>query len=562
MLGRLIDGLRGARARRANARGRALWRDGRLNDAEAALRAALRLNPGHVPSLTNLGMVLVESRREDEGLAILRRAVEIDPRHAGAQNNLGVALVLGNNPAAAIEHFLQALEADPGLAQAHANLFGPLMDVCAWTQLERLTAQLVERAARSPAGDWVERVRPFEMLALPVPRELRREVGRYHAKQYARQAAGPLAIPKTGPRPQRLRIGYASADFRNHATTHLCGGLFGRHDRARFEIVAYSFSGDDGSEYRRRVERDCDRFVDVSGESFEQTARRIAADRIHVLVDLKGYCAGHRAQIFAWRPAPVQVNWLGYPESMHAPFIDYIVADEHVVPRGDEAWYAERVLRLPRSYQVNDTDQAVDARPARREEEELPPAGFVFCCFNHNWKIDAATFAGWMRILRGVPGSVLWLLRSNVPAKYALWKMAESHGIERARIVFAQPRPKPLHLARIALADLALDTYHYNGHTTTSDALWAGVPVLTVPGETFASRVSASLLSTAGIPELIVATRAQFEREAIALAREPGRLAALRRRLERARLRQSLYDTDAFTRALERAYDAMWAGEV
>lgn len=558
MLGRLIDGLRRGRARRANARGLSHWRDGRLADAESALRAAVRLRPQHVAALSNLGMVLIESRREDEGLELLRRAVKIDPRHAPSQNNLGVALVLGNNPAAAIEHFMQALDADPELAQAHANLFGPLMDVCAWPQLERLTAQLIERAAHAPAADWAERVRPFELLGLPVPRELRRAAGRYHGAKFARQAAGPLAARHAGPRPARLRVGYASADFRNHATTHLCGGLFGRHDRSRFEVIAYSFGADDASEYRRRVERDCDRFVDVSNESFEQAAQRIAADGIHILVDMKGYCAGHRAQIFAWRPAPVQVNWLGYPASMHAPFMDYIIADALVVPQGDEQWYDEEVVRLPGSYQVNDPDQPIDAREARREQEGLPASGFVLCCFNHSWKIDAATFAGWMRILSALPGSVLWLLRSNVPAKYALWKSADAHGIDRGRIVFAQPRPKPQHLARIALADLVVDTHHYNGHTTTSDALWAGVPVLTWPGETFASRVAASLLCAVGVPELIVSSRAEYEREAIALARDPARLSALRSCLDRARLRRSLYDTDAFTRALEDAYEQMW----
>lgn len=558
MLGRLIGGLRGARARRANARGTSYWREGRLAEAEKALRDALRLDSRHVTALSNLGMVLIETHREDEGLALLRRAVEIDPRHAAARNNLGVALVHGNNPAAAIEQFMQALEADPDLPEAHANLFGPLMEVCGWRQLERLTGKLVERAARVRVSDWAERVRPFELLGLPVPRELQRAAGRYYGGKFARQGGARLA-PAAGERPARLRVGYASADFRNHATTHLCGGLFARHDRSRFEVIAYSFGEDDGSEYRKRVARDCDRFVDVSRESYEQTARRIAADGIHVLVDMKGYCFGHRAPLFAWRPAPVQVSWLGYPASMHAPFMDYLVADAIVVPPGDEGWYDEQIIRLPRSYQVNDQDQPVDPRAPRREQEGLPPSGFVLCCFNHNWKIDAAMFASWMRILRGLPGSVLWLLRSNVPAKYALWKAADSHGIERSRIVFADLKPKPEHLARMALADLVVDTHYYNGHTTTSDALWAGVPVLTWPGETFASRVAASLLRTAGLPELIVATREDYEREAICLAHEPARLATFRSKLNRDRLRRSLYDTGGFVRAMEDAYEAMWA---
>jgi predicted O-linked N-acetylglucosamine transferase (SPINDLY family) len=560
MLGRLIGRLRGARARRANGRGTAFWREGRLAEAERALREALRLDARHVTALSNLGMILIEAHREEEGLALLRQAVEIDPRHAAAQNNLGAALVHGNNPAAAIEHFTQALKADPELPEAHANLFGPLMDVCAWGQLERLTAQLVERAGRAPAQQWAERVRPFELLGLPVPRGLQRAAGRYYGAKFARQGGPRLAPPLPRTRPQRVRVGYASADFCNHATTHLCGGLFSRHDRERFEIFAYSFGGDDGSEYRKRVARDCDHFVDLAPSSYEQSARRIAADGIHILVDMKGYCFGHRAPLFAWRPAPVQVNWLGYPASMYAPFIDYILADQVTVPPGDEGWYDETVVRLPASYQVNDSDQPVDARAPGREEEGLPPHGFVLCCFNHNWKIEAGIFASWLRILREVPGSVLWLLRSNVPAKYALWKAAEAPGIERSRIVFANLKPKPQHLARMALADLVLDTHLYNGHTTSSDALWAGVPVLTWPGETFASRVAASLLHAAGLPELIVASREDYEREAIRLARDPRALLALRSRLAREQLRCSLYDTAGFVRALEEAYDAMFAG--
>ena len=559
MLGRLIGRLRPRRAARADAPGTSLWREGRLAEAETALREAVAREPRDVGALSNLGMLLVEAGRHAEGVALLERAVEIDPRHAAAQNNLGAALVYGNNAAGAIEHFMRALQADPDLAEAHANLWGPLLEVCAWPQLERLSRQLVERAGRSPASDWAERVHPFELLALPVPREVQRAAGRYHGAKYARLGLARLAPPARGARPQRLRVGYVSADYHNHATMHLCGGLFARHDRRRFEVLAYSFGKDDRSEYRQRVVQDCDRFIDVSTLSHEAMARRIAADGVHVLVDMKGYSLGHRAAAFAWRPAPVQVNWLGYPASMHAPFMDFLVADATVVPPGDEDWYDERVIRLPGSYQVNDRDQPVDGPAPRREEEGLPASGFVLCCFNHTWKIDSGTFAAWMRILRAVPGSVLWLMRSNVPAKYALWKAAEAQGVARERIVFAQLKPKPQHLSRLALADLVVDTRYYNGHTTTSDALWAGVPVLTTPGETFASRVAASLLRTAGLPELVVATPEAYEREAIRLARAPAQLAALRSRLDRDRLRRSLYDTDAFARALEAAYDAMWA---
>jgi len=547
-------------ARRDNRRGIEHWKRGELAAAQQALRRATRRHPGYASALSNLGMVLIESRRQDEGLALLERAVEVEPRHAGALNNLGVAMILGNNPAAAVKYLQAAIEADPQLAEAHANLLGPMMEICAWPALERKLTELLALAQRAPPEVWAERVRPFDLMALPVPRELQRAAGRHHATKLVREAGGARAVAAPpSPGRGRLRIGYVSSDFRNHATTHLCVGLFGRHERSRFEVTAYSFGADDGSVYRRRIEAECEHFVDVSGLSLDETVRRIASDGIHVLVDMKGYCGGGRPEIFARRASPIQVSYLGYPNSMHAPFMDYIVADRVVIPEADADWYSEAVAWLPGAYQINDCEQAIDARLPSREEQGLPARGFVYCCFNNTYKIEAGIFASWMRILQAVPESVLWLYRSNVPAKYALWKAAERHGVERRRIVFAAAMPKPQHLARLRLADLVLDTHYYNAHTTTTDALWAGVPVLTWPGQMFASRVAASLLTAVGLPDLIAATREDYERRAVELARAPQALAALRARLAANRLATPLFDTGAHVRHLESAYETMWA---
>lgn len=505
-------------------------------------------------------MVLLEQRKFDEALSWLRKAVEIDPRHAGAHNNLGIALARGNLPGEAIRHFRAALAADPDLSDARVNLWMPLLEACDWATLESELADLVSLAPAVPEGDWVTRISPYVSLLLPLPREMQRQVARAYSARIERAVAGLPRPDRALERdPPRLRIGYVSGDFHNHATAHLTAGMFARHDRRRFEVYAYSIGHGDASEYRRRIVAGCDRFVEVGDEPFEATARRMAADGVHIAVDMKGYCGGGRPEIFALRPAPVQVSFLGYPGSMGAGFIDYLIADRRVAPESEAEWFSERLVWMPSSYQVNDREQPIAERVPTRAEAGVPEAGFVFCCFNRSFKIDAETFALWMRILAAVPGSVLWLFRSNLAAENALRTAALRHGVAHERLVFATKLPKPEHLARHRLADLVLDTHVVNAHTTASDALWAGVPVLTWPGETFAARVAASLLHTIGLSELVAPSASAYEETAIELARNPQRLRALRERLARKRLAAPLFDTDRYVRALERAYERMWA---
>jgi predicted O-linked N-acetylglucosamine transferase (SPINDLY family) len=538
----------------------AAWKRGDLSGAERAFRTAVESRPDSAGATSNLGMVLFEQDRFDEALGWLRKAVEINPRHAGAHNNLGIALARGNLPADAIRHFRAALAADPDLVDARVNLWKPLLEVCDWAAVERDLRELVSLARAIPEGDWTTRISPYVSLLLPLPREMQRQIARAYSARIA-LSVGALPRPALAVEryPRRLRVGYVSGDFYNHATAHLTAGLFGRHDRSRFEVYAYSIGHGDASDYRRRIVAGCDRFVEVGDEPFAATAQRIAADGVHLAIDMKGYCGGGRPEIFALRPAPVQVGFLGYPGSMGAGFIDYLIADRVVAPESDAEWFSERLVRMPASYQANDRDQPIAARIPSRAEAGLPESGFVFCCFNRNYKIDAQIFALWMRILAAVPGSVLWLFRSNLPAKNALREAAVRHGVAHERLVFATKVPKPEHLARHKLADLFLDTHCVNAHTTASDALWAGVPLLTWPGETFASRVAASLAHAIGLPELIATSPKEYEEMAIALARDPQRLRALRERLERNRLTAPLFDTDRYVQALERAYERMWA---
>jgi predicted O-linked N-acetylglucosamine transferase (SPINDLY family) len=352
-------------------------------------------------------------------------------------------------------------------------------------------------------------------------------------------------------------VAYLSADFHDHATAYLMAEFFERHDSTRFETIAISFGPDRQDGMRQRLRQAFGQFIDVRGHSDAEVAQLLRSLEVDIAVDLKGYTQDCRTGILARRCAPVQVNYLGFPGTMGAPYIDYIVGDATVTPPGCERFYTEHIVRLPHSYQVNDRQRAIAAQTPTRQQQGLPDEGFVFACFNNNYKITPEVFGIWMRLLAQVQGSVLWLLADNDAAPAHLRSEAAARGIDSRRLVFAPRAPLPEHLARHRLADLFLDTLPYNAHTTASDALWAGLPVLTCLGASFAGRVAASLLRAAGLPELVATSLADYEALAFALATTPGRLAALRARLERSRLECPLFDTAAFVRSMERAYEEM-----
>jgi predicted O-linked N-acetylglucosamine transferase (SPINDLY family) len=380
----------------------------------------------------------------------------------------------------------------------------------------------------------------------------------------ARAVAGaePLAAPPAaGTRrpPGPIRIGYLSSDYHEHPTAYLIAELLERHDRARFVVHGFSTGPDDRGPSRARVIAGCDRFVDLERVAHVDAARRIAADHIDILVDLNGLTQGARPRMLAHRPAPLQVNYLGYPGTMGADFIDYVIVDPVVVPADEQPWFDEQLVHLPHSYQVNDSKRPVAAVRPTRAAAGLPDTGFVFCCFNSSYKLRPEFLAIWLRLLAAVPDSVLWLLEFAPAASDRLRRAAAAGGIDPMRLVFAPSVRFPDHLARQPLADLCLDTLPYGGHTTASDALWSGVPLVTCRGATFPGRVGASLLTALGLPELIAEGLADYEALALALARDPERLGALRRRLAAARDTAPLFDCARFTRDLERAYDAMMA---
>ncbi len=355
----------------------------------------------------------------------------------------------------------------------------------------------------------------------------------------------------------RIRIGYFSSDFCNHATSHLMAGMFECHDRSKFETVAISWSPTDPTEMRRRLEASFDRLVEVGDMKDDEVADLIRRLEIDILVDLKGFTGGSRTRVLGRRPAPIQVSYLGYPGTLGAPFVDYIIADRTVIPDHHREFYSEKVVALPDTYQANDDKRAIADRIFTRGDVGLAPAGFVFCCFNNNYKITPDMFDRWMRILGRVEGSMLWLLEASAESAANLRKEAVARGVAAERLVFAQRASLPDHLARHRLADLFLDSTPYNAHTTASDALWAGLPVLTVLGETFASRVAASLLHAVGLPELIAESPEAYEQMAVDLSIHPSRLAALKTRLTANRQTAPLFDTKRFTGHIEAAYTAM-----
>lgn len=570
-----------------NERGIELASAGRHEEALDAFDSALALKPDYPEALVNRGNALEDLQRPRAALAsydlaiglrpdvagfhinrgnALRavgdvpgaiesysRAAVLDPASAGALYSLGEAQLESGRFEAAVDSFGRAMLVDPGLPNLYGMWLHARMMVCSWDGIEEHFTGLCERLGRS---DGVSP--PFPLVAMPVGAGLQRRAAETWVRE--RYAAPPLPEAFEPPSAnRRIRIGYFSADFHLHATAHLMARLFELHDRSRFEITAFSFGPVVRDEMRARLVRAIENFVDVSAMSDAEVAMEARRRGIDIAIDLKGYCKDSRTGIFAHRAAPVQAGYLGYPGTMGASFIDYLLADETLIPEALQHHYSEKIVYLPDCYQANDSKRPVAERIPSKEEAGLPSSGFVFCCFNNNFKIVPEVFDCWMRILGQVEGSVLWLLEDSPLAARNLRKEARARGVDPDRLAFARRMALPDHLARHALADLFLDTVPCNAHTTASDALWAGLPVLTCVGETFAGRVAASLLNAVGLPELVTQSLGEYERQAVALARSPVALGSFRERLEANRLVTPLFDTRRFTRNIESAYAAMHA---
>ena len=457
---------------------------------------------------------------------------------------------------AAAEHRLRAAELTQTLtSQIHA--VHAARKICDWPNAERLEQSVIEKLRSGPApSDYPQ---PFPILTMPTatPRDVL-AAGAQIASHHLSQPAQPHRPVAELAAEKKLRIGYLTPDLHNHPMAHLATELFELHDRARFEIILFDYAPPKGeSPYRRRALAAFDKVVDIRDLSHAEAAKAMADEGIVIAADIAGWTTGNRAQILARRPAPLTLQWMGFPGTMGAPWIDYAVVDRIVAPPGSEPEFAEKLIRLPFTYQCNDRKRRIGER-ITRAEAGLPEDAFVFCNFNQSFKLNRAFFELWMDLLRQRPNAVLWLLQENEWATATLRQHAQSLGVAGDRIIFAPRVSLDRHLARIGLADLALDCAPYGSHTTASDALWAGVPQLAFRGHTFASRVSASLLTAIGLPELITDTLEDHRNLALRLSEDRALLASYRARLAENRLTTPLFDSTGFTRYLEAGYEAIW----
>jgi len=586
-----------------------LLADHAIAEAIEALRAAIALDPGSARAHNNLGLAQLRSGDIAGAAASLEQAVAIDSAYALGHMNLGLARQERGQSGDARASFERALQLDPHLSQARihlSNLLGATDAAAAHRERERaleshainlmtvrrhdkaiaIWTQLIDGGAQIPylegtrfhcrlhSCDWsqyeatartlangvlaAERVDlPFSFFVHSHSAKAQLECARIFIAD-RHPAAPDRAVSALQPVSGRIKVAYLSFDFHEHATAYLIAGLFECHDRTRFEVTALSYGEDDRSSMRARLERSVERFIDVRHLTDCEVADFLRNQGVQIAIDLKGLTGGARTGIFARRAAPLQINFLGYPGTMGAGYIDYIVADPHVIPGRDQAHYAEKVIYLPQCYQPNDAQRSLPTKAAPRAELGLPGRGFVFCCFNNLYKITPDIFAAWMILLREVEGSLLWLLEGNPAAMRNLRSRAAADGIKAERIVFATHIALAEHLARYRHADLFLDTAPCNAHTTASDALWMGVPVLTVTGETFAGRVATSLLHAVGLSRLCTASISEYVAKALHLARTPSELASLKAHLERGRDSFPLFDTVAYCRQLEKAYQEVW----
>jgi predicted O-linked N-acetylglucosamine transferase (SPINDLY family) len=540
--------------------GSVLKNQGRVDEAAACFRNVLALDPAHLLANNNLGTIFQMQGNLDDALVCYRNALAGNPDHAIAQNNLAGLYQVRGERDNAVACYRRALELEPANHGARMNLVHQLQWQCEWSDLEANSGAL-RRAVRSGGTAPAILISPFSFLALPGATAQEQKLC---ASQWAQCSyrSGIVLREKLKfdfgrARGEPLHIGYLSADFHDHATARLMAELFELHDRNRVRVTAYSCGRDDGSEMRKRLERAFDRFVDIGSVSDEAAATRIYADEVDILVDLKGYTDRSRSSILALRPAPVQVNYLGYPGTMGAAFVDYLIADSFIIPATQRDCYAERVMWLPDCYQPNDRSRPRPAAP-ERASCGLPERGLVFCCFNQSYKITPDVFAIWCRLLDAVPGSVLWLLAGNPSAERNLKREGGRLGIEPARLVMARDLPPKDHLARLQCADLFLDTVPVNAHTTCSDALWMGLPLVTCTGDTFPSRVAGSLLMAMGVPELITTSLNDYAALALELAMNAEARAEIRRKLASNRDGAPLFDSRRFARNLEAVYAQMW----
>ena len=569
-----------------NNKGNIFFNRRRYDEALSDYEQAIKLKPDFAEAYYNKGNIFFNLRRYDEALSHYEQAIKLKPDFAEAYNNKGNSLKNLKRYDEALSHYEQAIKLKPDFAEAYNDkgnllielkryeevlfnydqalklkpdyeyLFGMLLFIknfiCDWSDFEANVKSLILKIKENKKCSPNFPVLIFSDSLLIQRKNCEIFINDKNPLNLS------LGLISKYQRRNKIRIGYYSADFHNHATSYLMAELFERHDKTKFELIAFSFGPYHKDEMRHRISNAFTQFIDVRFKSDKDIALMSREMGIDIAIDLKGFTENERTGIFSYRAAPIQVNYIGYPGTMAAEYIDYIIADQTIIPIESRKHYYEKVVYLPNSYQVNDRNRIIADRVFTREELGLPKKGFVFCCFNNNFKITPSTFDGWIRILKAVEGSVLWLIEDNIIARINLRKEAEKRGLNSIRLVFAKRMKLPEHLARHCAADLFIDTFPCTAHTTASDALWTGLPVLTCIGESFASRVAASLLNAIELYELIATTQEQYESIAIDLANNPEKLKAIKNKLESNKLTTALFDTPRFTKYIESAYMQMY----
>ena len=533
-------------------RGNALHHMKRLKEALASYDRAIALKPDLAQVYFNRGNVLLNMNRPEEALANYDKAIALKPDLTQAWSSRGTALnILKRHDQAAIS-YAKVLKLEPQHPFTKGDLLHQKMLSCDWNGIGNLIVEIESDVASGKMS-----AVPFGWQGVAKsPRSLQLCAEIYNEKRFPANLKHSIQ-PSFG-KNNKIRVGYSSGEFRDQAVAMLLVGVWEHHDNSQFEIFAFDNGWDDLSDTRRRINGSIHHVINIRDLSDSQAAAVISDNKIDILINLNGYFGEERNSVFAMRPAPIQVNYLGFPGTLGASYMDYIIADQQVIPATHKAFYKEKVVYLPDCYLATDRKKGIGTHIFSRAECGLPERGFVFCCFNNNYKILPDIFDIWMRVLKQIKGSVLWLLEDNATASANLRKEAMARGVNAERLIFAKRMPLPEHLARHQCADLFIDTLPYNAHTTASDALWTGLPVLTCQGETFVGRVATSMLSAMHLPELITTTLEDYERVTIELAMNPEKLARIKQKLDDNRLTTPLFDTMLFTKHIEKAYTAMY----
>ena len=543
---------------------------GKLNEAIFSYQKTMQLKPGDPEAYHNLGNVLKDIGQLDKAISMYHQAIALNSELIDSYVSLGVALEEQGRSDQAITCYLKAININSEFPKAYSHLVHQLQHICAWQQLDGFATKLDELTQTALDGGQQPDEMPFLNLARHADSSLNFRVARAWSDEISRRMSGIARSNPICSRAERRRkwgktkitVGYLSNNFKNHPTAHLIQGMFPHYNRDVFNVFCYSYGEDDESSYRKKIEQECDRFIDLRALSHADAAGRIHDDQVDILVDLVGYMKANRLYIPALRPAPVQVRWLGQAGTTGAKFFDYLITDATVTPEDQAPFYTESFVFMPYCYQINDYAQVMSTDDLTKTEIGLPEDCFVFCSFASCYKFDPVMFGSWMKILKQVPKSVLWIIGGSTSAEKNLMHAAKAHGIRCERLVFAKKLPKEAHLARLRYADLALDTRIVNGAVTTSDALWSGVPVVTLQGTHFASRMSSSILAAVGLANLVTHSLVDYEALAIRLAQEPKELQATRQKLVQNRFTWPLFDTQRYVRFLEMAFKKMWQTHV